>query len=50
MLEEALAENVECSIVEVLGCKTGRIDHGEASILLINEVLFHQLHAIPLGC
>jgi hypothetical protein len=50
MLEETLPENVECSIVEILGSKTGRIDHGRASILSINDVLFHQLHAIPLGC
>jgi hypothetical protein len=50
MLEEALPENVECGIIEVLGSKTGRIDHGEAGVLLINAVLLHQLHAIPLGC
>jgi len=30
MLEETLAENVKSGIVEVLGRKTGRIDHGEA--------------------
>jgi hypothetical protein len=46
MLEEALPENVECGIVEVLGRKTGRIDYGEASILSINDVLFNQLHAL----
>jgi hypothetical protein len=50
MLEETLPENVECGIIEVLGRKTGRIDHGEARVLSINDVLFHQLHAIPLGC
>jgi hypothetical protein len=38
MLEETLPENVECGIVEVLGCKTGRIDHGEARVLSINGI------------
>jgi hypothetical protein len=46
MIKETLAENVECGIVEVLGRKTGRIDHGEARVLSINEVLFNQLHAL----
>jgi hypothetical protein len=46
MITEILAENVKCGIVEVLGCKTGRIDHGEARVLSINEVLFNQLHAL----
>jgi hypothetical protein len=44
MLEETLAENVKSGIIEVLGCKTGRIDDGEARVLSINDVLFHQLH------
>ena len=46
MFEEALPENVKCGIVEILGGKTGRIDHGEARVLSINEVLFNQLHAL----
>jgi hypothetical protein len=46
MFEEALPENVKCGIVEILGGKTGRIDHGEARVLSINEVLFNHLHAL----
>ena len=46
MIKEGLPENVECSIVEVLGRKTGRINDGEARVLSINEVLFNQLHAL----
>jgi hypothetical protein len=46
MLEEALAEDVECGIVKVLGRKTGRINDGEAGVLSINDVLLNQLHAL----
>jgi hypothetical protein len=49
MIKEALPENVKCGIVEILGRKTGRIDHGEASILTVNNVLFYQLHALLLA-
>jgi hypothetical protein len=38
MLKEALAENVKSGIVEILGCKTGRIDHGETRVLSINGI------------
>ncbi len=37
MLEEALAENVKRGIVKILGCKTSRIDGGEAGVLSINK-------------
>jgi len=46
MLEEALPENVKSGIIEVLVCKTGRVDHGEARILSINDMLLNQLNAL----
>ena len=43
--EESLPQNEESAIVEILGCKTGRVDHGKTRILSINDVLLNQLHA-----
>jgi hypothetical protein len=42
--EESLPYNKKCGIVQILGCKTGRIDGGKASIMAIDDVLFDQLH------
>ena len=47
--EEGLPKDVEAGIVSILGCKTGRIDHGKARIVAIDAVLFDQLHAYSPG-
>jgi hypothetical protein len=44
--EESLPYNIKCGIVQILGCKTGRIDGGKARIMAIDEVLLNQLHGL----
>ena len=49
VIEEGLPENVECGIVEILGCKTGWINDGEAWVVAVNDMLFNQFYACPSG-
>ena len=44
VMEESLPEDVECGVIQIFGCKTGRINDGEAGVLAVNDMLFDQFH------